>query len=292
VTDEFRSQTVALTGTGLAPPGVSLSPVGGLSFGAVGLGLSGAAQTITLTNNGGVTLTVTSIAASGDFALLAGANTCGSSVAPGAVCTVQVVFTPAATGTRTGTVTFSDNAASSPQIMQLAGTGVDFTLATNGSASMSVASGQTATYGLILSSATGLTGSVAFTCAGVPAHSICTVNPASGSLGGTTSVTVTVVTGSSLVRLDRPPMPWDTYVVWAGLLLPIFTFVRRGRRSLGLLAAALVIVGLSGCSMGRNVPSTGTVTTTVVTPSGTYPIMVAGSSTGLVRSVNLTLVVQ
>jgi hypothetical protein len=292
VTDQFRSQTVTLTGMGLAPPGVSLSPVGGLSFGAVGLGLSGTAQTITLTNNGGVTLAVTSIAASGDFALLAGGNTCGVSVSPGAVCTVQVVFTPTATGMRTGTVTFSDNAASSPQIMQLTGTGVDFTLAANGATSMSVASGQTATYGLLLGSATGLVGSVAFTCSGVPAHSICAVSPTSGSLGGTTSVTVTVVTGSASVRLDRPAMPWDRQVVWAGLLLPVFAFVRRGRRSRRLFAAALVLMGLSGCSVGRTVPSDGTDTPTVVTPSGSYQIVVAASSTGLVRSVNLTLIIQ
>ncbi len=142
VTDQFRSQTVALSGTGLAPPGVSLSPVGGLSFGAVGIGLSGAAQTITLTNNGGVSLAVSGVVATGDFTLLAGSNTCGASVAPAAVCTVQVTFAPSVTGIRTGTVTFADNAASSPQTMQLTGTGVDFTLAANGATSMTWRAGR------------------------------------------------------------------------------------------------------------------------------------------------------
>jgi len=53
-----------------------------------------------------------------------------------------------------------------------------------------------------------------------------------------------------------------------------------------------VLMGLSGCSVGRTVPSDGTVTPTVVTPSGSYQIVVAASSTGLVRSVNLTLIIQ
>ena len=55
VTDQFRSQTVALSGTGVAPPGVSLSP-SSLSFPATGVGLSAPAQTLTLTNNGGLPL--------------------------------------------------------------------------------------------------------------------------------------------------------------------------------------------------------------------------------------------
>ncbi len=53
VSDQFRSQTVMLNGVGLAPPGVSLSPANGLVFGATGVGLSAAAQVVTLTNNGG-----------------------------------------------------------------------------------------------------------------------------------------------------------------------------------------------------------------------------------------------
>jgi hypothetical protein len=47
------------------------------------------------------------------------------------------------------------------------------------------------------------------------------------------------------------------------------------------------------CGTSRTVPLDSTPTATAaVTPSGTYNIVVAGSSTGLVRSVNLTLIVQ
>jgi hypothetical protein len=69
-------------------------------------------------------LTLTSIRLTGtnpgDFAQT---NTCGSSVAAGANCTISVTFTPAASGTRTAAVTVTDNATGSPQTVSLSGTG-------------------------------------------------------------------------------------------------------------------------------------------------------------------------
>ncbi|PYV35157.1 MAG: hypothetical protein DMG22_03325, partial [Acidobacteria bacterium] len=50
-------------------------------------------------------------------------NNCGASVAVGANCTINVTFTPAATGTRSGTLTVTDNATNSPQTASLTGTG-------------------------------------------------------------------------------------------------------------------------------------------------------------------------
>src|SRR5207249_1066858 len=78
----------------------------------------------TLTNTGHATLTLSgSFAISGDFHFT-GLGTCGSSVAAGASCAISVNFRPAATGTRTGAVTISDNAANSPQKLTLSGSGV------------------------------------------------------------------------------------------------------------------------------------------------------------------------
>src|SRR5258707_179189 len=50
-------------------------------------------------------------------------GTCGRSVAPGASCTISVKFTPTAAGTRTGTLTLTDNASNSPQTISLTGIG-------------------------------------------------------------------------------------------------------------------------------------------------------------------------
>ena len=58
---------------------------------------------------------------SGDFAQT---NNCDTTLAAGASCTVNVTFTPTVTGVRTGTVSFSDNAPQSPQVVSLSGTGV------------------------------------------------------------------------------------------------------------------------------------------------------------------------
>ena len=134
VNDQFRSQTVTLSGTGVAPAGVSLTPTAGLAFGAIGVGLTSLTQSMTLTNNGGVTLTISSIAASGDFHLAS--TTCGATLAPNAACTVLIVFAPTAGGARTGALMLSDNAASGTQTAALSGTGIDFTLAATGPTSV------------------------------------------------------------------------------------------------------------------------------------------------------------
>jgi len=85
------------------------------------VGTTSSARSVTLTNNGSSTLSISSIAASSGFAET---NTCGASVAAGANCTISVTFTPAALGEQTGTVTLNDNAASgSPQTISLNGKG-------------------------------------------------------------------------------------------------------------------------------------------------------------------------
>jgi len=170
VTDQYRNQTVSLSGTGVAPPGVSLSPLSTVAFAPTGVGLIAAAQTVTLTNNGGLPLSIQNISVTGDFAIVLGSNTCGPSLAAGTACTVQVVFAPNAAAARTGTYTATDSAASSPQSLQLTGTGVDFALAVNGSSTQTISSGSEAVYPLLLSSAAGVPGTVEFTCSGVPAY--------------------------------------------------------------------------------------------------------------------------
>jgi hypothetical protein len=112
-------QTVNLTGTGVAPS-ASFLPTS-LAFGNQNVNTTSAAQTVTLTNGGTATLNVTSIAASTKYAQT---NTCGSSVAAGANCTISVTFTPTATGSQPGTITITDNATGSPQTVALTGTGV------------------------------------------------------------------------------------------------------------------------------------------------------------------------
>jgi hypothetical protein len=126
------SQTVTVNGadvTGVnfsstaVAPVVQLSPTS-LSFGSLAVGSSSASQAVTLKNIGTASLSLTSITFAGtnpgDFAQT---NNCSSSLAVNASCTVNVTFKPTATGTRSGSLRFTDNASGSPQSVSLTGTG-------------------------------------------------------------------------------------------------------------------------------------------------------------------------
>jgi hypothetical protein len=111
-------QTTTLTGTGTIPVTLSVSS---LYLGTAVAGNTSAAKSVTLTNHENVALAFSNIATSGDFAIAS--NTCGTGIAAGAKCTVGVTFSPTALGVRAGALTFSDNAANSPQAVSLTGTG-------------------------------------------------------------------------------------------------------------------------------------------------------------------------
>lgn len=102
-------------------PAVALFPQT-LTFSDRATGFTSPTQAVTLINSGSALLSITSIAANGDFAQT---NTCGDSVAAGGTtCTIEITFTPTETGARTGDVTIADNAAGSPHVIALTGTGI------------------------------------------------------------------------------------------------------------------------------------------------------------------------
>src|SRR5438034_345605 len=118
-------QIMTLSGNGTAP-GVGLAPTS-LDFGNQLLATTSAPMTVTLTNTGAAALTINSFAPSGDFAATStGASACPTSpatLAAGANCTINVTFTPTASGARTGTLSLADDAGGSPQIMTVSGNG-------------------------------------------------------------------------------------------------------------------------------------------------------------------------
>jgi presenilin-like A22 family membrane protease len=118
------SQYVTLSGTGTTPttPVVSLTPPA-LTFSAQ-TGTTATAQIATLKNTGNAALTISNIGITGanpsDFAET---NTCGSSLAAGATCSISVTFTPASVATFTASLSVTDNATGSPHAIALTGTG-------------------------------------------------------------------------------------------------------------------------------------------------------------------------
>ena len=244
VSDQFRNQTVALNGTGLPPAGVSLSPFAAIAFPITAVGVTSQSVTVTLTNNGGVPLSIQGATITGDFLIVPTTNTCPTTLAPATACIVQIAFAPTLGGPRTGTLAFADSAANSPQSLALTGTGVDFTLTANGPTTISIASGASAVFPFLLTSAPGTPGIAAFTCLGAPANATCTVIPQNPTLGGTTTIAVTIATGVAttissshpapgLPKLhDRSAPPALPGMLWLSTALPFGVLAFRRRRSI------------------------------------------------------------
>jgi hypothetical protein len=102
---------------------VALSPPS-LNFGNQTVGIPSSPQTETLTNTGNATLNITSISAGANNGSVSATSTCGSSLAPGASCTVSLSWIPGVPGPMSGRLTFTDNAPNSPQTVPLTGVGV------------------------------------------------------------------------------------------------------------------------------------------------------------------------
>jgi hypothetical protein len=94
---------INLSGSGDGPI-ISVSPTS-LSFGTVAVG-SSQTQVVTVSNTGARPLSIYSIQSSSNFAQT---NDCGSTVAAGASCSINVTFTPSAAQQYTGTLMIDSN---------------------------------------------------------------------------------------------------------------------------------------------------------------------------------------
>jgi len=117
---------IPLSGTGQAPAALSLSP-GIVTFSGAAIGAVSAAQTITVSNPGGLGLSGLSLylsgAASADFAIAS--TSCGATLAAGASCSAAVTFKPSVAGGRQGFLTASSTTQGvSSAVADLNGTGL------------------------------------------------------------------------------------------------------------------------------------------------------------------------
>lgn len=302
-------QTVMLSGVGVGPA---------VSFGAnsfnVGSQLvttSSSAQMVTLTNSGNAPLTISSIGIggsnSGDFTQT---NTCPASNAAldaNVSCTISVTFTPAAPGSRAGSVTVADNAAGTPQSLGLVGTGTDFSIAAasgancpsggNCSTAATIKAGQTATYNLQVTPNDGFSGTVTLTCTGAPMSSTCSLSPASVAVSGSTGAAfvVSVSNTSSVMILPFGKVPGTPRIpaVFSAMalllsLLACWLVRRSGLASsrlvqvaapLALVVCAATWLLASGCGGGSAPPTNATLTIT-------------GTSSGVTRTEPVTITVN
>lgn len=103
-------------------PRASISPYS-LNFGTVEVGHS-STQKVTVTNTGTTALDISKAGVTGaDAGNFKPTNLCPSSLAASDSCTIEVTFTPSTTGSRSATLTVTDNAKTSPQSAPLSGKG-------------------------------------------------------------------------------------------------------------------------------------------------------------------------
>jgi hypothetical protein len=126
---------MAVTGTavsvllqpGLIGPNATASPTI-LMFDNEPVGSVSPAQSVTLSNNGTATLNITNIAASANFSET---DNCGSSLPIGGSCNINTTFVPTVGGNLAGTISITDNAPGSPQMVTLSGVSTALTLVPN-----------------------------------------------------------------------------------------------------------------------------------------------------------------
>ncbi len=293
--DAGGPQSAAVSGNGILPVAVLSQP--SLTFTAQLIGTTSTVMSVGLSNTGLDPLSIASITATGDFSQ---SNTCGSVVAPSSNCTINVTFAPTVTGNRSGAVTITDGAAGSPRIVGLAGTGADFHLAvaTGGSTSQSVNSGQTATYNLQIVPVV-FAGTVSLACSGAPPGGSCQISPASATLDGANAFPISAVVKTaqsaslptSLFGDFPKPEKFLSTLFLAGFIVlsvAVFATLRVKRRALlftvsalGIFATALL---LNGCGAAPANPS--------APQPVTYTLNVTGQASGVSRSLALTLVVK
>ncbi len=195
------------------------------------------------------------------------------------------------------------------------GSAADYSISANPT-SLTVTAGNSGTVTLTVSPTGGYTGTVNFSCAGLPPYSACTFAPASASLDGSnTPVTVKLTVDTSganhTARLEVPPtnhgspvLPASLWFVQAGLAGVVLTGSasdrRRRSRQIWLRAGLLVVffaamLVATGCGFSQGGSSSGGGSSNPVTPAGTYNATVtatASGGSGTHHSVTVKIVVE
>jgi HYDIN/CFA65/VesB-like, Ig-like domain/Beta-propeller repeat len=131
----FQSSLVGVAGNAFVAeikpdntPGISIVPQL-VDFGNQTLNVRSAVKTVVVTNEGTAPLNITQISftetdsgGTNDFAETD--NCIGTVAASGGTCNINITFTPGAAAAKTGTFSITDDAAASPQIIKVKGTGV------------------------------------------------------------------------------------------------------------------------------------------------------------------------
>jgi hypothetical protein len=184
-------------------------------------------------------------------------------------------------GSQTITAAYGGDAndgASSGSVTQKVVAPVTIGPGTGDSTALTVSSGQSVTTQVSLAGAAGFSGSVKFSCTGLPMNASCSFSPASVTVSGTTAATAmltvsTTATGMASAR-DGESSRALTVLACGLPLLGLLTLlpVARGRRLLLCMGFALFVsvASLTGCGGGSSGNNTapGSYTFNVIATSG------------------------
>jgi hypothetical protein len=114
-----KPQVIELSGMGTV---MAVSPQS-LNFGDQKVGTKSAPQSVTVTNQGAATVTISGIQFKNGHDDYHQANNCGTQLNPGASCTIGVTFVPKNAGLHTGMLFIEDTGGGGRQGVSLTGTG-------------------------------------------------------------------------------------------------------------------------------------------------------------------------
>jgi hypothetical protein len=231
-----------------------------------------------------------------------------ATVAPNTSCTVSVTFSPIFSGPRSETLTVTDDAPNSPQVLNIfANAPPAFSISSPSTAlSAAVSAGQSASYALQLAPGLDYNGTISFTCTGAPLGATCQA-PASVvlNIGAPAAFTVTVSTSGNAMAAPNtasrrsPPAPVLPGAFAAALNVLLFILVLRSYRRWGglpdangsnaspwkiayavavLMLFIPIIFAENGCGgAAANAPAAQK--SSIVTPSGTSTLVITPTAT-------------
>ena len=206
VSEQATQRILEFVGAGTTANSVTLSPTS-FAFGDQPTGSSAAAQSFTLTNNSGSTITGIAITFVGgnpaDF--VNSSTSCLASLANATSCTINVAFAPMAEGARSSTLTVTSSSTITPTAA-LSGTGDTYTLALAPGQldTVTVTAGNTATWMMQATNDATFTGTVTFVCpTQLPTLTFCSFTPASVNF---TAPNQTIPFTASIMTTSRKPM--------------------------------------------------------------------------------------
>jgi Abnormal spindle-like microcephaly-assoc'd, ASPM-SPD-2-Hydin len=326
-------QSVALIGTGInsppTGPALKFLPTS-VTFPVTTQGLASAPITVAITNTGTTSMHISNISAGGnspaDFAnSLAPCST--ATIAANASCSVSVTFSPIFSGPRSETLTVTDDAPNSPQVLNVfASAPPAFSISSPSAAlSAAVSAGQSASYALQLTPGLDYNGTISFTCTGAPLGATCQA-PASVVLntGAPAAFTVTVITSGSAMVAPKiasrrlPPTPalpgafavalgtlliilvLRLYSDWSGLIPTVGPHASRWKIVYAMVALLIfvpLLFAADGCG-GASTNTPAAQKSSIVTPSGTSTLVITPTATNAsgkalqMPLIQLTLVVN